>query len=182
MIGMMQQTPVVALGIFDMFTILFITKALHTSLLFSALILLWRAAPTIAKAVRSYKESLRELASPQGSLFPKDPPQPHEHHISISVHIFASILAMTILSIGFGSWGSLVQSVLPGLETATLYQLDYAWQITRVFGLITLFMLCWQLHAVCRGVTTLIPKHWRMEQEMIVLVLGVGVLLTAVGL
>ena len=163
-----------------MLTIVFMTKVLHTALLFSALILLWRSAPIILKAVKHYRKALQELAAPQGSLGLDEPAPPG--HISISIPIFASILSMVILTIGFGMWGRLIQSALPTLDLAMLNRIDYAWQITRVFGLVTLFMLCWQLHAVCRGVMTTHYKAWRMEQEMIVIVLGTGVLLTALGL
>ena len=163
-----------------MLSIVFITKVLHTALLFSALILLWRSAPIIVKALNHYKKALRELAAPQGSLGLDEPLPPG--HISISIPIFASILSMTILSVGFGSWGRLIQTALPSMDLTTLNRIDYAWQVTRVLGLFTLFMLCWQLHGVCRGIMTTHYKAWRMEQEMIVIVLGTGILLTALGL
>lgn len=161
-------------------SLVFITKVLHTALLFSALILLWRSAPIIVKAINHYKRTLQELVAPQGSLGLDEPSPPG--HISISIPIFASILSLIILSVGFGFWGRVVQSALPTLDITTIGHLNYAWQITRVLGLITLFMLCWQLHAVCRGVMTTHCKAWRMEQEMIAIVLGTGVLLTALGL
>ena len=137
---------------------LFIVQVLHTALLFSALVLL-------KKAFYTYKRRL------QG-----------EHTIPVSVPLFSSTLALAILTVGFGFWNRVVQSSLPTLDTSTLLQLEFAWQVTRVIALSTMFLLVWQLHAICRGVPDLKLGSWKLEREMGAVTLVAGLVLTGLGL
>jgi hypothetical protein len=145
-------------GIAGLSYTLFIIQVLHTALLFSALVLLKKA----------YTSHWRGRAG--------------EHTIPVSVSVFSSTLALVILTIGFGFWNRVVQSSLPHLDTSTVVKLDLVWQITRIFGLTTLFLLVWQLHAICRGVTDFKMKSWKLERETGAVTILAGIVLTSFGL
>lgn len=142
----------------DLNYMFFIVQVLHTALLFSALMLLKKAFFTYQ---RHHKGEIT---------------------IPVSVQVLSSSLALIILTIGFGFWNRIVQSVLPNLDTSTMIHMEFAWQLSRIFGLTTLFLLVWHLHAICREVNSFKMVSWKLERELGAVTIVAGIVLTGLGL